>query len=208
MTIKGFQVAHAMPGRVRLKVDKVKDNPAFARKAQEELSRMPGVKEVEVKPLTGSVLIHYDTAVLLAEGTLAAYTGGLAALFPELGAAAATMGLQSLIGRLAGGQQAPSANSLMTSLGKVNAEVARLTGGFDLKLLIPTTLLFFGVRSLWTAKKVAVPAWFDYLWFAFSTFVMLNQRTFDTGKAEAGSSVEEGQGTTTARTGKKQVDKG
>jgi hypothetical protein len=207
MTIKGVHVAHAMPGRVRLKVDKVKGNPAFARKAQEKLSRMPGVKGVEVKPLTGSVLIYYDAAALLAEGTLAAFTGGFAELFPELGAAATTMGLESLLGRLAGDRQAPSAGNLMNSLGKVNAEVARLTGGFDLKLLIPMTLLFFGVRSLWTAKKVTVPAWYDYLWFAFSTFVMLNQRTFDPGKAETASGGEAGQGRA-AGTGKKQVGKG
>lgn len=120
MTIKGVHVAHAMPGRVRLKVDKVKGNPAFAREAQEKLSRMPGVREVEVKPL------------------------------------------------------------------------------------IPMILLFFGVRSLWTAKKLAVPAWYDYLWFAFSSFIMLNRRTVESATAAAAPPGVQKQGKV-AGSGKKQT---
>ena len=57
MTIKGVHIVHTMPGRVRLKVDKVRGNPAFAQKAQKKLDRVPGIKRVEAKPLTGSVLI-------------------------------------------------------------------------------------------------------------------------------------------------------
>ena len=72
MAIKGIRVAHAMPGRVRLKVDKVKGNPAFAQKAQDKLGQMPGIKKVEAHPLTGSVLVYYDAAALLADGALAA----------------------------------------------------------------------------------------------------------------------------------------
>ena len=184
MTIKGVQVVHAMPGRVRLKVDKVRGNPAFAQKAQDKLGRVPGIRSVEVKPLTGSVLIYYDGAALLAEGALAALTDGFSELFPELGAAATNMGLESLIRYLAAGETSKAAAgpeprgaaNLMASMEAINAEVARVTGGLDLKTLVPMALLFLGVRSLWTSKKLAVPAWYDYLWFGFSTFVLLNLR--------------------------------
>jgi len=179
MTIKGVQVAHVMPGRVRLKVDKVKGNPAFAKKAQDRLAKVPGIKQVEAKPLTGSVLIYYDAAALLASGALAALTDGFSELFPELGAEVTNLGIQSLVGRLASGEKPRSSSNLIKSLGTMNAEVARLTGGLDLKLLIPMTLLFFGVRSLWSSKRLAVPAWYDYLWFAFSSFALLNMRTLD-----------------------------
>ena len=89
---------------------------------------------------------------------------------------------ESLIGHMASGGKTRSSSNLMKSLGTINAEVARITGGLDLKLLIPMTLLFFWVRNLWTSKKLAFPAWYDYLWFAFSSFVMLNLRTTDTKK--------------------------
>jgi len=191
MTVKGVQVVHAMPGRVRLKVDKVRGNPAFAQKAQDKLGRVPGVKQVEAAPQTGSLLIYYDAAALMAEGALAALTDGFSELFPEMGAVATNLGLESLIGHLAAGEKTRSSANLMKSLGSINDEVARLTGGLDLKLLIPMTLMLFGVRSLWTSKKLALPAWYDYLWFAFSTFAMLNLRTAGADKEESAPSAEQ-----------------
>ncbi len=189
MAIKGIHVVHTMPGRVRLRVDKVKGNPAFAQKAQDKLGRVPGIKKVEARPLTGSVLVYYDAAALLAEGTLAALTDGFSELFPEIGAEAMNLGAESLITHLAAGGRPKAAgdppraaNNLIESLGAVNAEVGRLTGGVDLKLLIPMTLLFFGVRSLWTSKQTSPPAWYDFLWFAFSTFVLLNLRSIENEK--------------------------
>jgi hypothetical protein len=67
-------------------------------------------------------------------------------------------------------------------LSAINSEVGRITGGLDLKLLIPMTLLFFGVRSLWTSKQTSPPAWYDFFWFAFSTFVLLNLRSIENQK--------------------------
>ena len=173
--IKGVQVVHAMPGRVRLRISKVRDNPAFAQKAQDKLGRVPGIKRVEVKPLTGSVLIFYDAAALLAAGATAALTDGFSELFPELGAEALNLGIGSLVHILSGGEKDTPSSNFTDSMGNINAQVARLTGGYDLKLLIPMTFLFFGVRSLMTSEKVAAPAWYDYLWFAFASFSMMSQ---------------------------------
>jgi hypothetical protein len=187
MAIKGIRVAHAMPGRVRLRVDKVKGNPAFAQKAEDKLSQMPGIKRVEAHPRTGSVLVYYDAAALLAEGGLAALTDGFSELFPEIEAGALTLGLDSMIGHLAAseapegaGERPRSVTTLIGSLAAINDKVAQVTGGLDLKLLIPMTLLFLGARSLWTSKKAPVPAWYDFLWFGFSSFVLMNLRNVDT----------------------------
>ncbi len=51
-----------------------------------------------------------------------------------------------------------------------------LTRNFNLSLLLPLTLLFLGGRSLFSSKEISFPAWYDYLWFGFSTFLMLNRR--------------------------------
>jgi len=45
--LKGITVAHALPGRVRLKIPEVKENPELARPAQEKLGRVPGIQRVE-----------------------------------------------------------------------------------------------------------------------------------------------------------------
>ncbi len=191
MTSKGVYVVHAMPGRVRFKVDKVKGNPALAQQVQDRLGQVPGIKQVAASPQTGSLLISYDAAALLAEGALAALTDGFSELFPEIEATAMNLGLESLIDHLATGEKSRSSANLMKSLGAINDEVARITGGLDLKLLIPMTLLFFGVRSLWTSKKLAFPAWYDYLWFAFSTFAMLNLRSADDSKEKSAPGAEQ-----------------
>jgi hypothetical protein len=53
--------------------------------------------------------------------------------------------------------------------------VGKVTGGIDLKLLLPLTLFVLGVRGLLVAQKVPFPAWYDLLWFAFGTYFMLNR---------------------------------
>lgn len=180
MAVKGITVVHAIPGRLRLKVDKVKDDPAFAQKAEDTLGQVSGIERVEAKPLTGSVLLYYDLAKLLAAGAFTALTDGFAALFPEIDKEAFELEAESLMQHLATGavpQAMPQPTiSPVESLTALNAKVSELTGGLDLKLLAPLALLFLGVRSLWTSKQRTFPAWYDYFWFGFSTFVMLNLR--------------------------------
>jgi hypothetical protein len=181
--MKGFHVVHAIPGRVRLRVDKVKGNPDFAQQVQDRLRRVPGIEGIETTPFTGSVLICFDVAKLLAGGGLATIAEEFSALFPEVEASSLNLHLESLMDRLiASGNPRPSSN-LVQSMSSLNAGVARLTGGIDLKLLVPLTLMFLGVRSLWTSKETSFPSWYDYFWFAFSTFAMLNLRT-SAGKEE------------------------
>ena len=56
----------------------------------------------------------------------------------------------------------------------LNSGVAEATSWIDLKLLVSLTLFFLGVRGLFS-QKLPFPAWYDFFWFALSTFVMLNQ---------------------------------
>ena len=175
MALKGINVVHAVPGRVRLKVDKVKGDPAFAQKAQDKLGQVPGIERVEAKPATGSVLIYYSLAELLGPGALVALTDGFSELFPEIEADTISLGLESLVTQLASGENPNPAGHLVGSLAAVNAKITQFTGGVDLKFLVPMTLLFFGVRSLWSSEKLPFPSWYDYLWFAFASFTMLNR---------------------------------
>jgi hypothetical protein len=173
---EGIKVVHALRGRVRLKVAKVKGNPELARKAQEKLAAVPGIRRVETNPVTGSVLVLFDLATSMAE-TIEPLAEVLAELSPEIGA----LSLMSRLASLAVNPEAGAdpSGSLAAGVGALNAEVGRLTGGLDLKLLVPLTLLFFGVRGLLAAEKTTFPAWHDYLWFGFSSLVMLNRGWFE-----------------------------
>src|SRR6201994_4525740 len=56
-----LQVAHQVPGRIRMKVPSAKDNPELLEQIRQTFSVIPGIDQVTVNPTTGSVVLHYDT---------------------------------------------------------------------------------------------------------------------------------------------------
>jgi cation transport ATPase len=55
------QVAHQVPGRIRLKVPGAKDNPELVDQIKQMFHVIPGIEQVTVNPTTGSVVLRYDT---------------------------------------------------------------------------------------------------------------------------------------------------
>jgi hypothetical protein len=175
MASAGIKVVHAMPGRVRVKLSRLKNNPAFAREIQERLSGVEGIQRVEVNLVTGSVLLLYDAEGVDPVDSFISLAGTLALLFPELDMSE----LQTWLGS-SGDEpngQLSVAERLSTLFGAMNQQVGKSTGSVDLKLLLPLTLFLLGVRGLLVAEKVTFPAWYDLLWFAFGTFFMLNPQS-------------------------------
>ncbi len=175
MEIEGLKVVHALPGRVRLRVARVKGNPALARQAQERLAQVPGIRQVEAKPGTGSLLIHYDTERLLSLASLEILSATLGELFPEIEVATLMAGLLSLTETPGARTGSAMAVGITDSFGAINTKFGEITGGLDLKLLAPLALIFFGLRGLWISEKVLSPSWSNLLWFGFASFVMLNR---------------------------------
>ena len=71
------QVAHQVPGRIRLKVPGVKDNPELIDQIKQMFAGIPGIEDVTVNPATGSVVLEYDTDHHDAfHGHLQQHTGG------------------------------------------------------------------------------------------------------------------------------------
>ncbi|TLG77565.1 HMA2 domain-containing protein [Methylocystis sp. B8] len=54
------QVAHAMPGRARLRIADRRGDAAYFASVSKALSAIAGVRAVEVAPMTGSVLIQHS----------------------------------------------------------------------------------------------------------------------------------------------------
>jgi Heavy metal associated domain 2 len=59
MTAK-LQIAHQVPGRIRMKVPSAKGNPEQLEEYKATLSLIPGIEQVEVNPETGSIVLKYD----------------------------------------------------------------------------------------------------------------------------------------------------
>jgi copper chaperone CopZ len=56
-------VVSYLPGRIRLRFKELKD-PEIAGRAIGQIRCVPGITRVEVKPLTGSILIEFDPKIL------------------------------------------------------------------------------------------------------------------------------------------------
>ncbi len=60
MNLPLAEIAHAMPGRARLRIADRRGDAAFFASVASGLSAIAGVRAVEVTPLTGSVLIQHS----------------------------------------------------------------------------------------------------------------------------------------------------
>lgn len=54
---------HHIPGRLRIKIPSLQQQPGQAQKIRSSLSGMYGIDNVSVNTLTGSIVIYYDPAV-------------------------------------------------------------------------------------------------------------------------------------------------
>ncbi|MFP3869025.1 MAG: HMA2 domain-containing protein [Desulfobacteraceae bacterium] len=173
MEVEGIKVTHAIPGRVRLKIARLKNNQDLARVIHHRLSAISGVQKVEVSTRTGSLLVLFDPQEIISLESLQT----LSELLPEVAPGLDVNQLADWLTDPPAHQgNSPLAHSLVSGLGIVNTSVRNATGGLiDFKVLLPLTLGFFGLRALLIAEEVLWPTWFDLCWFSLATFVMLNR---------------------------------
>ena len=84
MKADDVKILSYVPGRVRLRVKPIKGNRQLAEKAQQEISAVPGIKEVAINELTGSVLLRYEKNMLGNQEWVDAMFATLSRLFPSL----------------------------------------------------------------------------------------------------------------------------
>src|SRR5262249_31217189 len=60
MTKLKFNVAHQVPGRVRMKVPAAKGNPELLQQIAETFAGIPGIERITVTGGPGGVVMHYD----------------------------------------------------------------------------------------------------------------------------------------------------
>ncbi len=174
MTREGITVVHAIPGRIRLKIASLRDNSTLASELQHRLVAIQGVKQVETNPRTGSVLILYDAAAMASPEALLTLAAPLSQLFPGLD----LKDLPAWASSTNGAHPTPSlAQSVAGFFGSLNQKIDTATGGVaDLKILLPLGLFLFGIRSLLSSEKRAIPTWYDFFWFALGTYFMMHPK--------------------------------
>jgi hypothetical protein len=166
-----FEVAHSVAGRLRIRVTELREQPELAERLVDRLAAVAALQSFEVNPRSNSVILHFepDDATTVVEALQSTFPG----LADELrqrggrsGHRRSSSRYRDLPERIAGRAR------------RLNEEVEAATGGIDLNLLIPVTLLLLASIGLLAGairnRKLPVPAWYDLLWFAFNTFVILN----------------------------------
>jgi hypothetical protein len=59
--LKGkLKIVHQVPGRIRMKIPSAKGNEEQLANYKEVLALLPGVEEIDVNPVTGSIILKYD----------------------------------------------------------------------------------------------------------------------------------------------------
>lgn len=172
MNNEEIKVVHAIPGRMRLKVSKIRQNSAFEAQIRERLSAVKAIQQVEINPATGSVLLLYNPEEITLPDSLFSLWESFGSLFPELDFEDFKPCLLSP-NASTGPSTEPTAGRI-AELSRTLNERMRKAGSLDLKVLLPIALFTLGIRGLLAVEKVPIPAWYDFLWFSFSTFFILN----------------------------------
>jgi hypothetical protein len=175
MEAAAITLAHVIPGRMRLKLPELRNNAALAARLRERFAAVTGVQRVVANPRTGSLVIQYDPVTLASPESQRALLAPLTAIFP----AGALPDFETW--------RAPSVNEeialpslaagIRSFFHNVNEKFDRATGGYaDLRVLAPLLLFGLGLRAIVKSDKLAPPTWYDFLWFAFGAYFMLNPR--------------------------------
>jgi hypothetical protein len=161
-------VAHAVPGRIRLKVDRFELTDAFSDSLRSALSSMPEVSDVRIQPMTGSITVY--------SGVRRLDPSTLARRLTEL----KLIELDPFTGDRYAGISPPmseTARSIKSTFHGVDVRLGEITRGrWDLRTVVPFALGALAIRAF-IAEPAALGAapWFTLAWYAFDSFWKLNE---------------------------------
>jgi copper chaperone CopZ len=160
------RIAHAMPGRLRLRLERRAEVDRIAQSIREALGDVPGVIAVDAKPAARSLVIQYDQTALPPERLIERLVsdGGIA-LVPPGGGTAYEPARGTATGR-----------TISSAMGALNVSLGKATQGFfDLRDVFPLTLFGFGLRRVAQGRLQPMP-WYNLLYYGYSTFYALHGR--------------------------------
>ena len=179
MTKMNLQIAHQVPGRVRMKIPAGKGNPELLKQISDVFGVIPGIEEVIVNPTTGSVVLHYDTGRHEEfHGSLrqhyeahAAANGGMHGADTELDKL--THSIEDEAEFLA--RHSHSARAVVDFVKKLDREVKRATNNnVDLKIVFAAAIIGFTVFEV--GATAATPVWVTLAIFTVNHFIEMHER--------------------------------
>ncbi len=161
-------IVHAIPGRVRVRLDRSLRSPVFMHTLVDALSQVEGVRRVQANPSTGSLLLLYDPQLLSLEQLYqAARAADVTLVIPATPAAPDSAGELTTL-----------AQRINSAIGRLDQTVFGFTGGtLDLRTLFPLGLATAALRQIATSGgNLAAAPWYVLLWYSFESFTKFNSR--------------------------------
>jgi len=161
-------IAHHLPGRTRLRTPVLRKDPPACERLADTVAAIPGVREVKIRPYTGSALIEHATTLSL--GTL-------------VEAVQRALAIDHV---LAADEQPPLdadvppfssiARKLVIAVRELDRDIRRGSDGtIDLGLLATLGFLGAGAAEVVASGKLPLPPWFNLAWWGFRTFMTTEQ---------------------------------
>lgn len=172
---RGAKVVHHIPGRLRVRLPRARGNPALLRQLAEFVKAYGGVREVEINPATGSILVRYDPESPDEIRALLRETENARSDFdsiPELGEADE---LAEKIQKEAEFLAAHStlAQYVVNTVKALDRDIRVATdNAVDLKVLLPAGLAVWAFLK--AGAEVSTPLWVTLAIFSFNSFVALH----------------------------------
>jgi hypothetical protein len=161
MSTNGARIVHRSPGRLRVRVDRARHDVDLIHRIVERLSRVPGVKQIETAPETGSILVLFEPSRFDEERLASEARDGELFYLQRLPAES---------------KEARSEGGLARSLWqRTNMAVNQKSRGpIDLRTLVPLALVGWAIKQIVTERPIPRTPWYTLLWYAWGIFTRFN----------------------------------
>jgi hypothetical protein len=184
MTTLKFNVAHQIPGRVRMKIPGAKGNPEMLQQIAQTFAAIPGIEQITVNPATGSLVMRYDTDQHDEfHGHFRHHVGHAETYQPP------ATEIDSLANKIEAeaeflARHSESARAVVDFFRKVDREIRSATdNNIDLKIVLAAGIIGFTVLEVGTAA--ATPVWVTLTLFALNHVIEMHAAHADEGAATA-----------------------
>jgi len=162
--MRWLMVAHHLPERTRLRTQVLRKDPAACERLADALAALAGVREVAIRPYTGSILVEHAPTLPLA--TLVHTVRDVLAIERVLAA----------------GERPPVpaevppvstiAREVALAVRELDRDIRRGTeGSVDLGVLATLVFLGAGAAEVVASGELPLPPWFNLAWWGFRTFM-------------------------------------
>jgi hypothetical protein len=179
-------VVHHIPGRLRLRIPWLRDHATEGTRLAETLAVLGGIKTVEVRPSTGSVLCHYDP-LHLGEREIVTVLKEATGIDIVTRPGEPSPSAEAEVARAALHEGNAIARAAVTFFKEANLDVLKMTEGrVDLGTLVALTFAAAAAVEVVATGKLPVPQWSQLAWWAFRTFTTMEGKAIESVDVRGG----------------------